>query len=284
MAHKTKTLKNPKEDNVKMKWKSRTRDRRSAAGLFLRVCAVCLLSSVAVSEDKNAGKIAEARTSLEKWVETQRVISQEKRDLVLAKEILTARIELVQREIEALAGKTKQTEESIAEADKKRTDMVEENEKLKQSSDSLSDTLVTLENRTQQLIQGLPDPLRQRIKPLSQRLPDTQNPSKLSISERFQNVVGILNEVDKFNREITMTSEVRTLPDGSSVEVAALYLGIGQAFYVGGNGTIAGTGRASNGRWEWKPKNEAAAQIAEVIAILKNEKAASFVRVPVEIQ
>ncbi|MBZ0257309.1 DUF3450 domain-containing protein, partial [bacterium] len=120
--------------------------------------------------------------------------------------------------------------------------------------------------------------------PLSQRLPDGSEEIKISVSERFQNVVGILNEVDKFNRDISVNSEVHELPDGSSAEVSALYLGIGQSYYVGSNGSVAGVGTVSDQEWAWKPANDAAAQISQAIAILKNELPALFVLLPVEIQ
>ncbi len=162
--------------------------------------------------------------------------------------------------------------------------MIKENEKLKKASTSLSSTIDTLESRTKKMLSKLPDTIRERVKPLSQRLPENPSETKLSIAERFQNVVGILNEIDKFNREISVTSEVRTLPDGSSVEVAALYVGIGQAYYASTNGNVAGIGTLSDSEWIWQPKNEAADQINEAIAILKNEKVASFVQVPVDIK
>jgi FtsZ-binding cell division protein ZapB len=221
---------------------------------------------------------------LEKWVETQRIISEEKRDLALAKEMLTERIDLVQREIETLRAKIEEAKKSIAEADKKRTELVRENEKLKEAAASLSSSLVHLEERAKQLLQRLPEALRDRVAPLSQSLPETPEETKLSLSERFQNVVGIVNEVNKFNGEISMRNEVRTLPDGTSAEVTALYLGIGQAYYTGANGTIAGVGTASDEGWVWRAANDAASRIAQTIAILKNEEVASFVQVPIEIK
>ena len=45
-----------------------------------------------------------------------------------------------------------------------------------------------------------------------------------------RSVVGVLNELHKWNREVTVTSEVRAHADGSSVEVAVIYVGLGQAF------------------------------------------------------
>jgi hypothetical protein len=161
--------------------------------------------------------------------------------------------------------------------------MLQDNQKLKDASASLIGALESLEERTKELLKRLPDPVCQRVKPLRQRLPEKSAETKLSVSERFQNVVGILNEVDKFNREITLTSEVRTLPDGPSVEVVAVYIGIGQAFYASADGTVAGIGTAQKDGWVWKPDNTAGPRIAEAIAILKNEKVAKFVQLPIEI-
>jgi Protein of unknown function (DUF3450) len=93
----------------------------------------------------------------------------------------------------------------------------------------------------------------------------------------------MLNEINKFNREITMTSEVRTLPDGTSAQVTAIYLGIGQGYYVGADGTVAGVGTATADGWVWTTATAAAPRIAEVIAILKNEQVAHFVELPVRI-
>jgi hypothetical protein len=93
-----------------------------------------------------------------------------------------------------------------------------------------------------------------------------------------------LHEVNKFNREITVSSEVLTLPDGTSAEVTALYVGIGNAYYVSRNGSAAGIGTASPDGWVWQSANAAAEQIANAIAILKNEQVASFVKLPIHIE
>lgn len=252
--------------------------------LIVLAGAHSFILNIANSADDNSGKIDSTRAALEQWVETQRVLSKEKSGLALAKEMLQERIALVQREIDQQRSKIIEAEESIAEADEKRSEMIQENDQLKQASASLGETLVHLEDRTKHLIQRLPGPIQIRIKPLSQRLPDGSEEIKISVSERFQNVVGILNEVDKFNRDISVNSEVHELPNGASAEVSALYLGIGQSYYVGANGSVAGVGTVSDQEWAWKPDNDAAAQILQAIAILKNEQPASFVLLPVEIQ
>jgi FtsZ-binding cell division protein ZapB len=247
-----------------------------------------LLSVVSLPSSGNAAEAGNGvdgvRAGLEKWVETRKVISQEQRDWKLGQEMLNERVDLVQREIDALKAKIGEAQQSISDADKKRAGLITDNDKLKEAAAGLAESMVALEIRTRTLLKNLPDPIRERVKPLSQRLPENTGDTKLSFSERFQNIVGILNEVNKFNREITMTSEVRTLPDGSSAEVTALYVGVGQAYYTSADGKHAGTGTSSTNGWVWTPDNRIAPQVAESIAILKNEQVAAFVQLPVEIR
>jgi FtsZ-binding cell division protein ZapB len=251
--------------------------------VLLLAAAVGVPSSGDTSAEIDEDRLENTRAALEKWVETRRIISGERRDWVLGKELLTDRIELVQREVDSLRTKVGDAEGSIAEADKQRAELLAENERLKDASAALRTAVVTLEDRTKQLLKRLPDPIRERVKPLSQRIPEDPQETKQSLSERFQNLVGVLNEVNKFNREITLTSEVRTLPDGSSAEVTSLYVGIGHAYYVNGTGDVAGVGTATSDGWTWTPANASAADIAAAIAILKNERPADFVPLPVEI-
>ncbi len=277
-------MSNQNKNEMDFKKKLELNSDKFTTALVSIIFVACFFSSIAVSNNKSAEDIENARLAVEKWIETQATISREKRDFELSKETLNERIDLVKREIDSLRGKIDQVKENIAQTDKKRAEIFAENEKLKKASNSLSNILVALEERTKQLLKRLPDTIRERVKPLSQRLPDDAGQNKLSISERFQNVVGILNEIDKFNREISLTSEVQKLADGSSVEVTALYIGIGQGYYANAGGNIAGTATASDNGWVWKPANEAAGQIADAIAILKNEKVACFVQLPVEIK
>lgn len=261
-------------------WYFQSNSNRFKFGFAVACVSIVFFSSTAIF----ANTIEEAREAIERWVETKRIISKEKNDLVLAKEMLNERISLVQNEIDSLREKINEAEKSIAEADKKRNELFTENETLKEASSALGSTLQTLEERTNQLMKQVPKPLQEKLKPLSQQIPDKPEETKLSISQRFQNVVGILNEVNKTNLEISVVSEVRTVEDGNSAEVTTMYLGIGQAFYVGANGNIAGIGVPTKDGWEWTPANESAQQISNAIAIINNEQVASYVQVPVKIQ
>lgn len=255
--------------------------RRPWALPALGAAALLSLGAAAVTQDDLG--VSGVREALEQWVQTRKVISAERSDWKLGKEMLEDRIDLVSQEIESLRSRIDGAQSSIAEADRKREELVQRNEHLKEASAGLVEILDGIEARTRTLVARLPDPLRERVKPLSQRLPDDPAKTDQTLSQRFQNVVGILNEVNKFDREITLTSEVRTLADGATAEVAAFYVGLGQAYYATSDGRSAGVGAPTAEGWSWVGADDSAAEIAKAVAILKNEGMAGFVLVPVQL-
>lgn len=258
--------------------------RSSSRRSLIVTTAVCAVSLVAFAEGDASDSIQETKEALERWVETRKVISREQRDWALGREILNDRIEIVKREIESVRAKVAEAESNITEVDRNRDELVAENERLKATTAELESMATALETRTFELLARLPDPIRERVRPLSQQIPTGKDGEKVpDVSNRFMNVVGILNEINKFNRDITLTSEVRSLADGTSAEVTALYVGVGQGYYVSGDGKAAGVGFPTKDGWTWRSANEHAAAIASAIAILKNEKVAEFVPLPLSV-
>ncbi|MEY3023056.1 MAG: hypothetical protein RIS86_2254 [Planctomycetota bacterium] len=253
------------------------------SGIATILAAIPLAAGAAQDDRDVASEIEATRDALGRWVETRKVISEERRDWALGREILEDRIALLSRELETLQGRVKDAESSVTEADRKRDELVAQNDALKASSARLSEIAAGLEARTKALVARLPDPIRERIAPLFQRLPEDGAKTELALSTRFQNVVGILNEINKFNRDIVLASEVRRLPDGTTAEVTAMYLGIGQGYYVGGGGKLAGIGAVGPEGWTWTPANESAEAIGLAISIMKNESPAAFVPLPVKL-
>jgi chromosome segregation ATPase len=258
---------------------------RLRARLLAVVLALApLVAAGAAAAQEPDARLETARTTLEKWLETQKLIAREKAGWALDQATLQDQIALVQREIETLRGRIGDAERSIGEAEQKKAELAAQSARLQTGTAALEATVVVLEARTRELLRRLPEPIRARVQPLSQRLPEAPGAGKHGLGSRFETVVGLLNEVDKFQREITQASEVRQLADGTSAEVTAIYVGLGQAWYVGANGRVAGVGSATADGWVWTPADDAAPAIAEAIAILRNEKVARFVPLPFRIQ
>ena len=217
---------------------------------------------------------------ISKWVETKKLISLESEEWKIEQEVLKDRIDLISSERNSLREKINETESLINQSDTKRTDLGKDNESLKKASTLLSEKINILENKLLILLPTLPQHIQEKIKPLSQRIPLNKK-NELTLSERYQNVVGIVNELNKGASEISVISEVRSLLNGESAEVQTLYLGYAHAFYCTTKGDIAGIGYPSRDGWIWKPKNEIAQEIADSIAIFKNEMVAEYITLPI---
>lgn len=263
----------------------RRTDRTRPASLgFLTPAFLCWVGLGAAAPPQDADPVQGTRAVLEELTQTQRTLSGEKRDWALSRELLRDRIDMVQREIEARRASIADATAGITETDGKIAELTAENERLKQASAAFHARIVALEGRVRTLLTRLPEPIRDRVKVLSQRLPADSNATDLSLSERYQYVVGILNEINKFQREVAVTSEVRELEDGTSAEVTALYVGLGQAYYVTFDGLHAGVGRPGDAGWVWTPANESAPAVQRAVAIVKGEEGAAFVPLPVRIE
>lgn len=239
-------------------------------------------SSAAAQSDPSA--IAAARDTLAKWVETQQILSKERRDWQTGKDVLTQRIQLVKGEIQATEAKIAETRASMGESDRKRWETVERNNALKESTASLGASIAEVEAKTRRLVATFPEPLRSKIAPLTGRIPAPGASTQASLAERWQNVIGILNEANKFQRDVVVASEIRELPGGRRAEVQTVYLGLAQAFYVTASGDAAGIGRPGTDGWTWTAANELAPEVSRVLAILRNQSVPAFVPVPVEIR
>ena len=224
-----------------------------------------------------------ARAIVSKWVATRQLIGKEQRDWESAREILRSRIDLVRTEIGELEAKIEEARGHVVEAGGQKAKTVAEAGTMRDSADSLRATVGALEADVRRLQRALPEPVQAKLQPLYERLPQGVAVKGVSLAERYQNVLGILNEINRVNSEISLVTEIRPLSDGRPSEVRTIYVGLGQAYYLSGSGE-AGTGRPSAGGWEWMPSSEIAPQVTALVEIMQNKASPRFVSVPVRIQ
>jgi len=229
--------------------------------------------------------LEQAKALLDKWYETQRTISKEESDWRMGKEVLQERIDLTKRESDTLQEKLVATRQETVESEKKVTELKTVNETLKKGLQPLTHDIKALELRVLALVTRTPEPVRQRVAPLTQRIPTATTSNKISLSERYQNVIGVLNELNKVAREISVASEVRTLEKGVQVEVTVIYLGLSQAYYVNEKSRVAGVGQLDKGGvWRWEAHNESVDAVVQLLGIYKGEKPAAYVPLAVKVQ
>ena len=134
-----------------------------------------------------ATSIDQTRSTLAKWMETQQIISKETREWEQGKDVLLQREALLRKEISELEAKIQQARSGIQETDAKHRDMSNEERGLEQASARLTTSIGELEVKTRRLLASLPDPLRERVAPLSRRIPEDPTKTDASLGERFQN-------------------------------------------------------------------------------------------------
>lgn len=222
------------------------------------------------------------RAQVEKWIETRRLISQEKQDWRLGRELLADRARILEKEIAGIREKIAAATNETAEVDRKLAEARAQNDQLDAVAARMRTAVATLETRVPALLARTPDPVRERVKPYVQRMPQNPADTKIVLPERFQNVIAILNEIGKANGEVTIATEIRTLSDGRPTQVKALYIGLAQAYYVSDKGD-AGTGRPGANGWDWQPANELAARVTDAMQTLQSKSAPHFVPLPVKL-
>ena len=230
-------------------------------------------------------KFEEARTHIEKWVQTRQLIARRNADWRVERDSIGQTIGLLKREIDLLKDAIDKSEQvdSEADAEKKRVSLSLED--LKKANKVVDAALWGMERQTLELMARFPDPLKDRTSNVRSRIPLKKEDLRgRSAAERMQNVVAMLNEADRFNSAITLAIEVRKDAQGKERQVQALYLGLGHAYYADQGGSFAGVGVPGAEGWTWTVNAELGSTIRKVIDIYENERGAEFVPVPVKIQ
>ena len=239
----------------------------------------------AESVSAQGSKFEEARTHIEKWVQTRQLIARRNADWRVEQESIGQTIGLLQREIDLLKEAIDKSEQVDSEADAEKKRITLSLEDLKRANKVVDAALWGMERQALSLMARFPDPLKDRISNVRSRIPlEKKDLRGRSAAERMQNVVAMLNEADRFNSAITLAIEVRKDAEGKDRQVQALYLGLGHAYYADQSGSFAGVGVPGAEGWTWTVDAKLGSTIRKVIDIYENERSAEFVPVPVNIQ
>lgn len=236
------------------------------------------------SEDAGA-VMDQTRSLLQKWAETQRLVSSERSEWEQGKAMLQGRILLLKLSIEETEKKTKEAQEKLADAKKRMAEAEAEKVQIKEASDALLATAPELENGVREIFDSVPVVVQEKIKVLHDRIPkagaDTKN---ITAAERFQNILGILNEVNKANTELASLPEIHDIGGGRQAEVKVVYVGLGQGYFVNSSGDIGGRGTPGDKGWTWTTDPAIAPKMREVVEVMKKAVAPKLVELPAEIR
>lgn len=247
---------------------------------FLSQTIIGVVTTLLTTSLAGATTIRETQGELIAWVDTQKAIAETETSWAAEKEIVEDLIALLENEKEKLSDSIEKLDESSDATDTLRTELNADREKLLASTAALEEVIPQLETETRDLVNKLPDPLKEEIDPLLRRLPEAGKMTRLPVSQRLLTVVGILNKVDKFNTGITITSEIRSVGD-RSVEVKTLYYGLAGAYFASDNAEYAGTGAPGEDGWVWTEDAAISDEVVNLIRTYEGAREATFVKLPV---
>lgn len=223
------------------------------------------------------------QSTLQKWVETKQLISKEKQKTREQEQMLSSRIELLKLRMQDVQARQEDIARQSGDNSEERASLETENEKLEQAISMLQEQIEPLERRVLALLAAAPEPIRIKLEALSQQIPKDPAQTELSLSLRYQNAIGVLNSLNNFNNEVTLSTEVRQLGTDSAVEVRVLYFGLAQAYFCNKDASIGGTGCPGMDGWKWDRNDEIGPAVAAMIGQYLNERPAGYEAVPVKI-
>jgi hypothetical protein len=254
---------------------------------------ICLALGFAIAATFAAGAqagdvesgVGEFRAKMEKWVETRRIISEEKADWEVEREILKATKGLLGQQKKALQAEIAELEESNTAADEERRDLLLQRAEYRRVSRALEHEIRAMEEAVLALAPRLAEPLQKKLEPLLVQIPDDPETARLSLGQRLMNVLGVLAQAEKFNGTATFVGETRAINGDQKVQIRTLYWGLGQAIYVDARGETAGIGRPGAEGWEFSNEPGLADDAKLLLDIYEgNVDVIEFVKLPVEIR
>lgn len=222
-----------------------------------------------------------ARELLQKWAETQQLIANERRDWEQGRAIFKDRIALVNKQIEDTRKKIGEAKKKKSEAEVNLAKMQAERDDIKDASASLGSASAELEKGVREVLAKAPPGQQEKLAVLLKQLNDSK---ENQLSSRYQAIIGMIDVLNQANNQISTATEVRQLPDGRSIEVDVIYLGLGQGYYVSQSGDAAGTGILGPEGWQWTPQPDLARPLRKVGEILAKKGVPEIIPLPATVK
>ncbi len=194
---------------------------------------------------------------------------------------------LMQSMVDALGQRARIIEEKMEHAKASTAQDREELGTLEKKNQAASASLDASEHRLKELATSLlalrpflPPRLSTALELPYQSISDPT----LSIGDRMQHTMTVLNRCMLFNRGVTASEEVLTLP-GESVpkSLEVIYWGLAQGYALDRAAGKAWLGSPGPQGWQWEAHPEAAHDVARLIAIATDKADPAFIVIPAQL-
>ncbi len=244
------------------------------AYMFRSIISLLVLVPNLVAQDSES-ETAVLRATISKVVDTQTLESKERLAWKAEKASMEKLLILHQKELTLLNEELANSGTSAPAYAETIQNLEQEISELKTARTkalaSLNKNLPQLKN----LLKKLPKPLQHEIQEILAALETQPTPNP---RDTLQTTIAALDKIYDFNRKITTKEEFSA---GKSVKI--LYLGLGQAFYLGSN-TLAGTGHPTSEGWTWIPTPKNRPEIEKAFAIYEEKQPPALLDLPLTLR
>lgn len=238
--------------------------------LLLSACSVMPAHAIAVDQ---------ADQLVEQWLDTARQSSVLEADWQEQKPLLRQRITLLEAEKSQLRSIMEESNQRRSQEASQRAKLLAQQTDMEAQQEKLHAKLQVLDSQLQSIAILLPPVLAQQWSDEHAEASDTAD-----TSAQLQRALAQLSRLAEFNQRISVHETPVTLPDGATVIVKQLYLGVAAAWFTSLDTTYAGRGHATPDGWHWEfDASIDGAEIAKAIAIYEKKREAKFVHLPLQL-
>ncbi|VUD41874.1 hypothetical protein TDB9533_00578 [Thalassocella blandensis] len=243
-------------------------------------------SLLLISHLCTASTTSDTDALVQKWLDLEHQSSALHSEWQRQKPILQQRLDLLKKEKQQLQGMLQNHQSQRSEVESKRAALLAEQNAMEQHQQTLNSQLVKLREQLNVIQHLLPPPLQQQWQAEQQVLENQRaETGEANTSTQLQVSLAQLSKLMEFDKRITVHEMNLTAPSGQDVRVKQLYLGLGSAWFVSGDGSYAGTGQASANGWQWAfQAGLDGSVIQQAIAIYEKHAEADFISLPLDLQ
>lgn len=221
------------------------------------------------------------RELIGQWVQTERLLSEEKTSWQVEKSRMQQLLDLYQKELKLLDEEITKAGTSSGMVDERQQLLKKEIKEFRDAQRVLADAMARLLPRIQAIIPRLPQPLLDEISTDSDLLLSAEaleNPRDV-----LKSMLAVMAASGRFNRSVHVVEETRELSGGKKMTVDVIYLGLARAYYASDAGDTAGVGTPGKNAWQWQEQPKLASEIRKTIAVYRKDTPPQLLQLPISL-
>ena len=216
-----------------------------------------------------------------RWMALRSEIAAEKSQAREREAAWTEEIALLEAEKAALLKETAEFDATASGEERKRAEQAAELDRLRTALEEARPALDRAEAGLRAWRKNIPESLLGGADKQFDALPETAaQAAREADGARVQRVVSLLTHIETLQAGIHPAQETLDTGAGARRRVDVVYLGLARGFAVSSDNTWAAVGEPGAAGWTWSARPEAAAEIRSAVEMLRREKTAGFVRLP----